>query len=107
YESASQTACRSPDVGRSPLRPLAVGCGLIGNQVDALSFPLAAAQNVAPVNGFRAQSSFAPTNSARRASVACTVSIALSAAPSSASIAAPCIERNSIHSTELRLVRNW
>src|SRR5664280_899136 len=52
------------------------------------------------------QSSFALTNSARTALVAGTVSIALSAAPSSQLMASTCNERNSIHSIELRVVKN-
>lgn len=48
--------------------------------------------------------SLARTNSARNAAVACTRSIAFSAAPPSALTASRCSERNSIHSATLRLV---
>src|SRR5882757_367425 len=51
-------------------------------------------------------STFARTNSARSASVACTVSIASAAAPSSEAMASSCSDLNSIHSIELKLVMN-
>jgi hypothetical protein len=52
------------------------------------------------------QDMFALTNSVRTALVAGTLSIALSAAHSSQLMASACSERNSVHSIELRFVRN-